>query len=155
MCISASSLSIFIWGIHTIINRGSQVVVIDPVNLWNKTFMPSSEGCWLWRGSRNDRGYGRIGTWREGGFYTHRVSYELAYGEIPEGLTIDHLCRNTSCLNPTHLEAVTIAENLRRGTVLITHCPHGHEYTAENTYRRPDNPNKRECLYCRNHRKIK
>lgn len=69
----------------------------------------SASGCWEWRGTRADTGYGRIG-----GEYTHRLAYEHYIGAIPEGYQIDHLCLNRSCFNPEHLEAVTQYENLRR-----------------------------------------
>ena len=68
------------------------------------------------------------------------MAYELFIGPIPDGLTIDHLCRNPNCVNPTHLEPVTMWENLMRGDTLTarkaaqTHCVHGHEFTPENTY---------------------
>ncbi len=102
--------------------------------------------CWVWTGSTNHAGYGRLTT----GSRTdntrrtrsaHRVSYEVFKGEIPDGLTIDHLCRNRKCINPEHLEAVTIKENIHRGNPLWkqesarTHCPKGHEYTEDNIYR--------------------
>ena len=68
----------------------------------------------------------------------HRVAYEAAVGPIPEGLQLDHLCRNTLCTNPAHLEPVTCRENLLRGNTLQaanaakTHCPYGHPYAGEN-----------------------
>lgn len=73
-------------------------------------------GCWVWTGSKLPKGYGRFWVSPSRGIcYAHRFSYEVFVGPIPEGLCIDHLCRNTSCVNPTHLEAVSVGENVRRG----------------------------------------
>ena len=66
----------------------------------------------------------------------HRYSWELVHGDIPSGLTLDHLCRNRGCVNPAHLEPVTKGENNRRNPNWpgnATHCPSGHEYSTENT----------------------
>jgi len=69
--------------------------------------------CWPWRGFRNQYGYGRFRVhYRR--VVAHRVAYELTKGPIPAGLTIDHLCRNRLCVNPAHLEAVTLGTNIRR-----------------------------------------
>ena len=89
--------------------------------------------CWLWVGSDNGSGYGQI---RFGGrlHYAHRVVYELFRGSIPEGLTLDHLCRVPSCVNPRHLEPVPIKDNVLRGTSFpaqnarLTHCQRGHQF---------------------------
>lgn len=73
-----------------------------------------SDGCWEWRGARNQAaGYGRFdanGT----RYLAHRYAYELLRGPIPHGMQLDHLCRNTMCVNPDHVEVVTEAEHGRR-----------------------------------------
>lgn len=71
--------------------------------------------CWNWIGALNSKGYGCISTGgKNKNGLVHRVSYELHVGPIPDGLTIDHLCRNKVCVNPAHLEPVTIRTNIRR-----------------------------------------
>src|SRR6202030_118623 len=75
-----------------------------------------NSGCWLWLGACNEFGYGKFGKVK-----AHRFSYEREKGPIPDGLEIDHLCRNKSCVNPDHLEAVTHGENRRR----VPHLPYG------------------------------
>lgn len=75
--------------------------------------LPSSGGHWLWTAHRNEDGYGRF--WDGGRVRgAHRVSYELHVGSIDDGMHIDHRCRIRHCVNPTHLEQVTEAENRRR-----------------------------------------
>lgn len=73
-----------------------------------------SGDCWVWTGNRTSAGYGQVWA-RRRMLLVHRVVYEQLVGPIPEGLVIDHLCRNRSCCNPAHLEPVTTAENVRRG----------------------------------------
>lgn len=106
-----------------------------------KKIIFNSKGCWEWIGCVNYRGYGVFKVEQKSQL-VHRVSYQLLKGIIPNGLELDHLCRNRICINPHHLEAVTHKENLRRGLNgfigalkqrLKTHCPKGHEYTKENT----------------------
>lgn len=98
-----------------------------------------SDYCWEWSGARSSGGYGRVPSGGRDALYAHRFAYELLVGPIPEGLQIDHLCRNRACCNPIHLEPVTPAENVRRGAagrlrVPTTHCPHGHPMTESNVY---------------------
>ena len=100
---------------------------------------PSEDECWVWTGYLNPDGYGSANAGRVGGkkkmIYTHRAMYELHVGQIPLDLTIDHLCRNRACGNPKHLRILTLSDNARDGeNARKTHCPHGHEYTDENTY---------------------
>ncbi len=107
------------------------------------------DSCWPWHGARTKKGYG---TFRKDGrtHYAHRVAYERTFGPIPDGLTIDHLCRNKLCVNPAHLEVVTRGENVRRYAATITHCPHGHPYDDENTCVRADG--QRDCRACNRER---
>ena len=106
------------------------------------------DGCWEWIGAKV-YGYGRLSRGRtpDGSQLAHRVVYELMTGPIPEGLTLDHLCRNRGCVRPDHLEPVSLAENTRRGAAARTHCPQGHEFTPENTYCRPSKV-ERQCRIC-------
>lgn len=121
----------------------------------------SKEEHWFWTGSKMVNGYGKIGV---GGKYggwklAHRIAWELYRGPIPEGLTIDHLCRIRHCVNPQHLEPVTNAENLRRGNgpprgkrpwMRKSHCKYGHAFTAENT--RVEKDGSRRCRACQRRR---
>lgn len=94
-------------------------------------------GCWLWIGSSARGGYGAF-LKNSHQCYAHRVSYELYRGPIPLGLSLDHLCREPSCVNPNHLEAVTHRENMLRGVnknVLLHRagvCYNGHKIIGEN-----------------------
>ena len=103
---------------------------------WSKVL--KTDGCWSWTASR-DRGYGRFWVGKKL-FWVHRLSHEVFKGPIPAGLQIDHLCRNRSCVNPDHLEAVTARVNtLRSGSTSAVNarkvaCIRNHGFTAENTY---------------------
>ncbi len=107
----------------------------------------SLDDCWEWVGYHHSCGYG-VMTRMNRPYYAHRAAYELFVGPIPEGLQLDHLCRNRACCNPLHLEAVTAKVNVNRGlSGARSHCVRGHEFTADNVYLRPDN-GKRQCRRC-------
>lgn len=115
-------------------------------------------GCILWTGYRARSGYAYI-TRDHVPMLAHRVAYEELVGPIPSGLTIDHLCRVRHCVNPEHMEPVTIGVNVRRRQLSAearrgmahnatrTHCPQGHPYDEANTYL--DRKGKRYCRACR------
>lgn len=106
--------------------------------------------CWLWTGHQDRGGYGEI-TVMYRKMRVHRLMYTLTLGPIPEGLELDHLCRNRACCNPLDLEPVTHAVNTSRGErALKTHCVAGHPFNELNTVHltvrgRPT----RQCVTCR------
>ena len=112
----------------------------------------TQSGCSEYKWCRDASGYGRISRGNHQTEYTHRFLFSVVNGEIADGLTIDHLCRNTSCCNPDRLEAVTMRVNILRGTAptaiyaRMTHCINGHEFTPENTHIR--NGRHRSCMAC-------
>lgn len=128
-------------------------LISDPDRFWAKVAKGEPNDCWLWIGWRNADGYGLIDDRpRTGVRRAHRVAYEFSIGPIPDGLQLDHLCRNPPCVNPRHLEPVTNQENTRRGAhgSLITSCPKGHPYDDANTYVDPDGA--RRCRRCHRER---
>ena len=111
-----------------------------------------SEGCWIWIGSRfHNSGYGRF-KFRSRDTNAHIFSWEWEHGPVPDGLELDHLCRNRACVRPSHLEPVTHRENELRGATVIadnyakTHCSAGHPLSGENLFIRRDG--RRRCRTC-------
>lgn len=99
--------------------------------------------CWIWIAYRNQAGYGwfKLGSRRdgtEGQVQAHIWLYEYEIGPVPDGLELDHLCRNRACVRPTHLEAVLHRINVLRGEATSaknakkTHCPKNHSYSGDN-----------------------
>lgn len=116
---------------------------------------PNDRGCWLWANYVRSDGYAVAAVRTEAGVkarYVHRLAFEAAFGPVPDGLHLDHLCRNRHCLNPLHLDPVTPRENTLRGVSPLainaakTICKHGHEFTPENTHVRPNGG--RTCKQC-------
>ena len=112
-------------------------------------------GCWVWTSARDGKGYGLF--WYQGrSVRAHRMAWFLAGLHVPQGLVLDHKCRNPACVNPAHLEPVTNRENTLRGNnravlsarwATITECPRGHPYSPENTYRTKSGT--RSCKECK------
>lgn len=124
---------------------------------WSK--VDASASCWEWTASLAGKGYGKYSVTKNGKTtypYAHRYAWESLVGPIPDGMDIDHLCKNIKCVNPDHLEPVSRRENLMRSCGFVaknavkTHCPQGHEFTEDNTYvQTRDGYSGRSCLTCR------
>lgn len=146
---------------------------------WLKVDAATSDGCWLWTGGTKAAGYGHFSVVRDGKWgkvIAHRYAYELLVGPIPVDLEVDHVCQEPRCVNPAHLEPVTVAENRRRRDqghpfaltrapfplpvkpvipepvakvprrLPPTHCKHGHEYAVVGWQ---TNGSGRTCAACR------
>jgi hypothetical protein len=121
---------------------------LTKIEVWH----PAS--CWVYTHGRNQGGYGLVSIRKPDGRPTtiaaHKYAYLALIGPVPEGIELDHLCRNPPCVNPDHLEPVTLQENMRRRwTVQKTFCKNDHPLTPDNVYRAPGPNSRRSCLTCR------
>lgn len=133
-------------------NKERQDNVVE--RFWSK--VEKTDSCWIWHGAISSNGYGNFKSAKYSKsnripLSTHRFAYKLVKGAIKEGLTLDHLCRNHACVNPEHLEPVTIGENNRRGNGFTgknyrkTHCKRGHPFDNKNVYLFKGHRYCREC----------
>lgn len=129
------------------------------VRFWMKVrFTPT---CWEWKSNFNGTGYGRIKVGRKN-IAAHRWAYEFCRGPIAEGMTLDHLCRNRKCINPEHLEEVSLKENILRGTAPSAqyarsiNCKWGHplEQGKRQRFCRTCARKSGLAFYCRNRERI-
>lgn len=139
----------------------------DLNRLWSKVVVyPGDNACWGWADVLSTAGYAYLGVGGRKGrkLLARRILYQLTIGPIPEGMDLDHLCRNRWCVRPDHQEPVPRRINLLRGQTVTarnaraTHCPQGHRYDIFNTVLYY---NRRYCRTCsnirrrQNHRKAK
>lgn len=117
-------------------------------------YVVRESGCWEWVSGSSAK-YGRISV-NGKEILAHRWMYEQRRGPVPAGLELDHLCRNTVCVNPDHLEPVTHRENVLRGIAPAaiharkTHCPRGHKLAGENLRSYELRMGRRICRQCKN-----
>ncbi len=130
--------------------RGKKTVEI--ISRFLEKISVDENGCWNWTGGKKGGGYAQFAVDRKP-MAGHRFIYGYFYGDLDPRLTIDHLCRNVACVNPAHLEQVTMKENVLRSPTAPpainkrkTHCIHGHALLGDNLY--VDSKGQRKCGQC-------
>jgi hypothetical protein len=118
-----------------------------------RNVLVNANGCWVWTKYRDRNGYGRLYVGNRV-VLAHRFAYEAFIGPVPNGLPLDHLCRNRACCNPRHADPVPQVQNLHRSPETVntinaakTACPRDHPYDSVNTY--VDSTGARHCRACR------
>jgi hypothetical protein len=148
------------------ISEVPEITDADSERFWSKVAVAGDDDCWLWTANVAPNGYGCF-YWQGRLERSHRWVWLNTVGPIPDGLVIDHRCHTDSdckgglylhrrCVNPRHMELVTMQENSRRAkehrfgltaeNAAKTHCSEGHEYNEANTYQRPTGG--RSCRTC-------
>ena len=143
--------------IERVISGGREITQDAKQRFADKVWFGEPDDCWNWQACLASKGYGffRVSpTWK---INAHRFAYLIWVGPIPDNCVLDHKCRNPTCVNPSHLEPVSSAENQRRGNVNqcsgVLYCSKGHAYSPENTYRwscGKTGRSLRACRICRN-----